>query len=152
MSQVAEDIEQRIGYSVKRLQQALRTAADGVLRPLGLTMPQYAALSALAAEPGMSNSELARRCFVTRQTMNDLLAGLRRADLVTRAAHPRDGRVRQIELTAAARDVLERSDRAVADVEERMISGLTATQRRELLSLLSTCAQGLDSTEAHGDR
>ncbi|MBA3339347.1 MAG: MarR family transcriptional regulator, partial [Geodermatophilaceae bacterium] len=94
MSQVAEDIDQRIGYIVKRLQQGLRVAADEVLRPLGLTMPQYAALFALTTRPGLSNSELARRCFVTRQTMNDLLAGLQRADLITRAAHPHDGRVR----------------------------------------------------------
>ncbi len=144
MSQGVEDIDQRIGYSVKRLQQALRTAADEVLRPIGLTMPQYAALSALAAEPGLSNSELARRCFVTRQTMNDLLAGLQRSDLITRVSHPRDGRVRQIELTTTARGALERADREVAVVEQRMTLGLNATERRRLLGLLQTCAESLE--------
>lgn len=144
MSQVDKNIDQRIGYSVKRLQQALRTAADEVLRPLGLTMPQYAALSALAAEPGLSNSELARRCFVTRQTMNDLLAGLRRAALVNRVAHPRDGRVRQIELSSTAEDVLRRADRAVAAVEQRMTRAVAASARLQLQELLAACIDNLE--------
>lgn len=144
MSQGVEDIDQRIGYSVKRLQQALRAAGDEVLRPIGLTMPQYAALSALATQAGLSNSELARRCFVTRQTMNDLLAGLQRADLVTRAPHPLDGRVRQIELSATAQDVLRRADRAVAAVEQRMTKDVATHERQHLHELLLTCINSLE--------
>ncbi len=147
MSQVAEDIDQRIGYIVKRLQQGLRVAADEVLRPLGLTMPQYAALFALTTRPGLSNSELARRCFVTRQTMNDLLAGLQRADLITRAAHPHDGRVRQIELTASAHDVLGRADHRVAVVEQQVTTGLNAAERRQLLDLLQRCTANLERVD-----
>jgi len=148
MSQEGKDVEGRIGYTVKRLQMSLRSAGDGVLRPLGLTMPQYAALSAVARHPGLNNSDLARLCFVTRQTMNELLAGLHRAELVTRADHPRDRRVRQIELSATGRDVLERADRLVGAVEQRMTAGLDATERRELLELLTTCAESLEIHQA----
>lgn len=147
MSQAVPDVETRIGYAVKRLQQAVRAAAERHLRPLGPTMPQYAALLALATRPGLSNSELARRCFVTRQTMNDLLAGLQRADLITRAAHPHDGRVRQIELTASAHDLLGRADHAVAAVEQQMTMGLNAAERRQLLDMLQSCTANLERVD-----
>lgn len=145
MSQVTTtSLESRIGYAVKRLQLAVRAAAERDLRPLGLTMPQYAVLSALADQPGLSNSELARRCFVTRQTMNEVLTGLERADLVTRAAHPQDRRVQRAELTAAARSVVQRGDRVLAEVEEQMSVGLSLAQRRELLDLMGICTANLE--------
>ncbi len=155
MSQTAPDVETRIGYAVKRLQQAVRAAAERHLRPLGLTMPQYAVLSALADQPGLSNSELARRCFVTRQTMNEVLAGLQRVDLVTRAAHPQDGRVQRAELTATARNLVQRGDRVLADVEEQTTTGLTKSQRHQLLDMLLICRINLEreagSVGARGD-
>ena len=39
-------------------------------------MAQYAAMRALADHPEASASELARLCFVTRQSLQDLPAGL----------------------------------------------------------------------------
>ncbi|MGI8721111.1 MAG: MarR family winged helix-turn-helix transcriptional regulator [Geodermatophilaceae bacterium] len=145
MSQVVSaDLETRIGYAAKRLQQAVRAAAERRLAPLGLTMPQYAVLSALGRSPGLSNSELARRCFVTRQSMNDVLAGLLRVGLVTRVPHPRDGRVQRTQLTVAAQDVMARGDQALAEVEEQMAVGLTESQRRRLLELMWTCTTNLE--------
>lgn len=144
MSQVAGvDLASRISCAVKRLQLAVRTAAERNLRPLGLTMPQYAVLSALADQPGLSNSELARRCFVTRQTMNEVLAGLQRADLVTRVAHPQDGRVQRTELTASARNLVARGDNVLAQVEEQTTTGLTRSQRQQLLDMLLICTTNL---------
>ncbi len=148
MSQVVVEIDSRIGYAAKRLQQALRAAADEVLRPIGLTMPQYAALAALADQPGLSNSELARRCFVTRQSMNELLAGLQLAGLVTRARHPRDGRVQPTQLTTAGRRLAKQADSAMLAIEEKMTAGLSAAQRRLLLDLLGACTANLESRPA----
>ncbi len=148
MSQGSVNLDSRIGYAVKRLQQAVRVAAEGELRPLGLTMPQYAALRALADRPGLSNSELARRCFVTRQSMNEVLAGLQRVGLVIRVAHPHDGRMQQTQLTDIARAVYKVADDAVAQVEQRMTFQLNETERDQLLSLLRTCTAGLEAAEA----
>lgn len=142
------NLDRRVGYAAKRLQQALRAAGDRALRPIGLTMPQYAVLSVLADRPGLSNSELARRSFVTRQTMNELLAGLRRAGLVSRAAHPHDGRVQRTELTIGGQTLARRGNSALAGVEEQMTTGLTDTQRQELLELMLICTSNLELGEA----
>src|SRR3712207_8022525 len=66
----------RVGYELKRAQHALRSEMDGALRGVGLTTPQYAALSVLEGEEGISGALLARRCFVTPQTMNGILVNL----------------------------------------------------------------------------
>lgn len=46
--------EERLGLDIKRAEQALIAAKQAAVRPAGLTVPQYAALLALAASPGIS--------------------------------------------------------------------------------------------------
>lgn len=137
-------MENRVGYVLKRVQQALRAQMDEALAGVGLTLPQYAALSALEAESGLSNSELARRGFVTAQTMNDIVANLEKAGLVARRAHPTHGRVQQLSLTAAGREAVGRAHPAVATVERRMLAHLAEEERASLLRALQACARALE--------
>ncbi len=59
----------RVGHMLKRAQAALRASMDEDLAAKDLNTPQFAALFALKQEPGLSNADLARRTFVTPQTM-----------------------------------------------------------------------------------
>src|ERR1700686_5656357 len=89
----SDRVTDRVGYQLKRAQQALRTAMDEGLRAQGMTTPQYAALTALEADEPLSGADLARRCFVTAQTMNAILVGLERARLGERGGQPKNARV-----------------------------------------------------------
>ena len=64
------ELGRRMGYELKRAQAALRAAMDEALRRHGLTVPQYACLELLDQRPGLTNAELARGAFVSRQSMN----------------------------------------------------------------------------------
>lgn len=134
---------ERPGYRVKQVQQLLRHAGDDALRPVGLSMSQYSVLSVLAEDPGLSSAELARRCFVTRQSLGDVLAPLRGAELVEVGPTAATGRTRPVTLTAAGRARLAEADSAMAAVEERMVSGMSALERHALVQLLDTCARNL---------
>jgi DNA-binding MarR family transcriptional regulator len=138
------DVEGGAGYLVKRVQQSLRRRCDAALRPTGLSMAQYAALRALADLPEASASELARRCFVTRQSLQDLLTGLRSAGLVTDAATAQRGRARALALTATGRKRLAAGDAAVDAVDAAMVDGLTPVERRRLAAMLAQCAENLE--------
>ena len=46
------------------------------LRPLGMSVTHYSCLELPVQRPGLSNSELARGAFVTRQSMSVLLQTL----------------------------------------------------------------------------
>jgi DNA-binding MarR family transcriptional regulator len=138
------DVEGGAGYLVKRVQQSLRRRCDAALRPTGLSMAQYTALRALADHPDASASELARLCFVTRQSLQDLLAGLRSAGLVQSAASPGHGRPTALALTPTGRKRLAASHDAVLGVEQSMVQGLSASARRQLADLLTQCAENLE--------
>ncbi|MEN3266370.1 MarR family transcriptional regulator [Pseudonocardia sp.] len=137
------DVRQRIGYLVKQVAQAFRRACEEHLRELGLSMPQYAVLRALADAPGAPAAELARRTFVTRQSLRDVLAGLSTAGLATVAAKPIAGRALPVTLTEAGQSILDQADEIVLDVEKRMIMGLPPGEVERLATLLTACARSL---------
>jgi DNA-binding MarR family transcriptional regulator len=136
-------VENAVGYVLKQAAVALRNAMDAVLRPLHLTVPQYACLELLGQRPGLSNAELARGAFVTRQSMNVVLHGLEERGLVTRPATAPRGRELPAALTQAGRDQLQVASAAVRGVEKKMCAGLTPTHQQELLENLATCVRNL---------
>ena len=141
--EMSDQLADRVGYQLKRAQQALRTAMDEGLRAQGITTPQYAALTALAADEPLSGAELARRCFVTAQTMNAILVGLERARLVERTPHAGHGRVIDARLTKRGRAKLQDAHQTVFGIEERMLSGMTAAGRRRLNETLRQLVENL---------
>ena len=145
MSQTGDgiDLDTSIGYLVKETAFVLRAAMDAVLRPLGMTVTRYSCLELLRHRPGLSNSDLARGAFVTRQSMNVLLQALERDGLVARPHGAPIGRVLPTVLTDRGRLRLETASAAVKGVEESMHTQLDAAQRAELRSMLGACADSL---------
>ncbi|HEX8867295.1 MAG TPA: MarR family transcriptional regulator [Lentzea sp.] len=139
-------LDTAVGYVLKEAASALRGAMDAALRPLGLTVPQYACLELLGQRPGLSNADLARGAFVTRQSMNVVLQGLEARGLVTRPAEAAHGRQLPAELTPAGRAELQSASTAVRAVEVRMCAGLSPARQKELLDALATCARNLTET------
>jgi DNA-binding MarR family transcriptional regulator len=132
-----------IGFALKQAQQALRTRLDSGLREIGLTTPQYAVLAFLEVEAGASNAALARRAFVTPQTMQAILAALDRAGLIARTPHPEHGRVQMTELTARGRRALEAASGIVADAEERLRKASAPFDPQAVAAMLLRLAEAL---------
>jgi DNA-binding MarR family transcriptional regulator len=137
------ELETSLGYLLKEASSALRSSMESVLRPLGMSITHYSCLELLAQRPGLSNSELARGTFVTRQAMNVLLQSLERDGLVTRPQQPTAGRVLPTELTVKGRAQLKSASAAVRGVEDRMKSGLNAAEQAALRSMLTACVGAL---------
>ncbi|WP_306204468.1 MarR family winged helix-turn-helix transcriptional regulator [Actinoplanes sp. RD1] len=137
------DLEKSLGYLLKEASSALRTAMEEVLRPLGMSVTHYSCLELLAQRPGLSNSELARGAFVTRQSMNTLLQALERDDYVTRPAAAPVGKVLPARLTPRGRRSLEKATVAVRSVEVRMLAGLSEEDQAEALRLLRSMVRSL---------
>ncbi|WP_413230074.1 MarR family winged helix-turn-helix transcriptional regulator [Kitasatospora herbaricolor] len=140
----AKDVTQHVGYLLKRAQAALRAAMDKVLREHGLTVPQYATLELLALHPGMSNSDLARATFVTRQSGNVVLRGLQEAGLITRPTTADHGRARPAHLTEEGHTRLAAVQAAVYAIEERMVEAIPPQRMAALLTDLDRIAAALE--------
>jgi DNA-binding MarR family transcriptional regulator len=108
-------------------------------------MAQYSTLRALKEHPEASAAELARLCFVARQSLQDMLAGLRAAGLIENAdAEPR-GRAQSLALTRRGSRRLEAAHDAVFGVEDVMLRGVPARDRRTVAEVLICCAKNLES-------
>jgi len=136
------DLDQSVGYALKRAQHALHSTMDRELRDYGLSVSQYAALQILASRPRISNADLARDAFVSRQAMHQLLTGLGATGLVSAVG---EGRSQRYALTAEGHTRLRTASSTVAAVEQRMITTLSAAEREQLHRQLSICATALDS-------
>ncbi|MEU2196958.1 MarR family transcriptional regulator [Streptomyces fimicarius] len=137
------DLDTSLGYLLKEASSALRAAMEEVLRPLGMTVTHYSCLELLAQRPGMSNSELARGAFVTRQTMNVLLQALERDGYVVRPAEAAVGKVLPAQLTPRGRQSLEKATAAVRSVEVRMLAGMTETEQAGAFRVLRSMVRSL---------
>ncbi|MFF5567063.1 MarR family winged helix-turn-helix transcriptional regulator [Streptomyces sp. NPDC012623] len=140
----AEDVTDHVGYRLKRAHAALRGAMDKALRELDLTVPQYSCLEVLALRPGLSNAELARATFVTRQSMNVVLRALQEAGLITRPDTVDHGRARPVSLTGRGRDRLEAAQARVYAIEARMIRAIPGRRLAVLLEDLDRLTQALN--------
>ncbi|ROP66041.1 DNA-binding MarR family transcriptional regulator [Curtobacterium sp. PhB130] len=139
----AIDLETSLGYLLKEASSALRVAMETVLRPLGLTVTQYSCLELLAQRPGLSNSDLARGAFVTRQSMSVLLQAFERDGLVVRAAEPPVGKALPTRLTDAGRRTLGQASAAVRSVEDKMLTGMTGDERTAAFRSLQSMIRSL---------
>jgi DNA-binding MarR family transcriptional regulator len=141
--EVVGELDESVGYALKRAASALRGAMEAALRPLELSVPQYACLEMLARRPGLSNAELARGAFVTRQSMNLVLRGLQERGLVTRPATAPHGRALPSRLTPVGEQQLRAASAAVRVVEKRMLAPLSAARQDRLLHDLDACVAAL---------
>jgi DNA-binding MarR family transcriptional regulator len=137
------NVTPRISYVVGRLDRALRREISALVAPHGLTVPQYTALSILRDRAGLSNAQLARRSYVTPQSMNEVIAALERDGLVARSPAANHGRVLEMALTDTGEEVLARCDAAVTEMEDRMLADLDAGERAQLLAALKDCVHRL---------
>ncbi|MFD8064644.1 MarR family winged helix-turn-helix transcriptional regulator [Streptomyces parvulus] len=145
------ELDTSLGYMLKAASSALHSAMEAVLKPMGMTITHYSCLELLAQRPGLSNSELARGTFVTRQSMNVLLQALERQGLVVRAAQAPVGRALPTELTAAGRRQLRAASAAVRRVEQDMLTGLDPADQDRMRRLLTACITALSGPPASAD-
>ncbi|ONI85162.1 MarR family transcriptional regulator [Saccharothrix sp. ALI-22-I] len=130
-------------YAVKRVELVVRSHLDELLRPSGITVAQYTALTVLERHDGLPAARLARDSFVTAQSMADMVYALEKRGLIERERNPANRRELLIHLTDEGRKLLADQAEAVAAVERRMISELSPQQVDQFRSLLTDAWRAL---------
>jgi DNA-binding MarR family transcriptional regulator len=135
--------EPTVSYVMGRLDLALRRSLSEGLSSVGVTLPQYTALSVLRDRGALSNAQLARRVFITPQSTIKVIAALEDKGLITRVPDPDHGRILRTLLTPGGQDVLEACDRVAAQVEAKMLEELSPEERSALRTSLKSCVRML---------
>ena len=125
-----------LGYLIKEAQQTIRNKMDKDLAELGLTTPQYSVLSELEEFPGLSSADLARKSFVTPQTMNLIVQKLEERQLVRRYESKTHGKIISTEITAEGAELLALAHQRVREVQAQIFGSLSAEEVATLSSLL----------------
>jgi len=113
-----------------------------MLRPLGLTLPEFVCLRMLSLSPGLSSAELARHTSVTPQAMNTVLRKLEDNGVVERPESVSSGRALPATLTSQGRALLRRAEAAVRVADAHILSKLTDAQQREFKRMLGRLGSG----------
>jgi DNA-binding MarR family transcriptional regulator len=135
----------RVSYLVYRLERRLRTRLDQATRAHGVTTTEYVTLSVLRNRDGMSNAQLARLAFVTRQAMNTIVSSLERRELISRTPAAENRRILRASVTPAGLAILGRCEASMDAIEADMLAGLSPPTTEVLRSALGACAQSLES-------
>ena len=125
-----------LGYLLYRVAAVLRPEAFALLRPLGLTLPEFVCLRIISLSPGRSSAELSRHTNVTPQAMNTVLRRLEEIGAVERPESVSSGRALPATLTGQGRALLKRAEDAVRVADGRILAKLSGAQQREFKRML----------------
>ncbi|MNV12094.1 Transcriptional repressor MprA [compost metagenome] len=134
----------RLCFQTLSLASAIDRDCAALLAPHGLSEGRFVLLFLLdAAGDGLAPNVLAEQSGVTRATVTGLLDGLEREALIERTADSTDRRALRIHLTRKGKQMAKK----VVDQHGRWIAGLfgnlSATERRQLTTLLDKVALNL---------
>jgi len=131
-----EDLGSLFGRITRRLIVAEGPLLDGH----GLSMWGYGVLSQLAQEPAANQLALATAIGYDKSRLIALLDEIERDGLVVREQDPADRRNRRVRLTPAGRARLAAARADIRAMEDGLLSELTGTEQRSLISMLSRLA------------
>jgi DNA-binding MarR family transcriptional regulator len=133
------------GHVIRRLHQQstqifqAQTQAAG----LDLTSVQFAALDAIAQQPGIDQASLAVTISFDRATIGGVIDRLESKGLVERVVSDEDRRSRRLHLTPAGGRLLRASRPVVEALQADILAPLSARERSTFLALAHK-ALGLD--------
>ena len=144
----AEDASARaepgMSYAMARLHQRLFAGITERVAPYDLTTLQFTTLSVLSCHGApLSTSQLARRAFMTPQSMSEVIHALERKGLIERNPHPNHRRTLPATLTARGRRVLAACDETVSEFEDAMLDGFSEADRAAFRDMLKAAVRNL---------
>lgn len=131
-----------LGYLLRQASGAFRARVDRALADLEVTAPQFAVLTMVGAYPALSGADLARLTLLTPQTVNVIVANLKRSGALASTPHPIHGRILQLSLTAEGKSLLARCKTRVDRLEARLAEGLSARDEQIVRRWLVRAATG----------
>ena len=124
-----------IGYQLRLAQLAVFRDFERTVGELGISPGRFGVLVLVHCNPGITQSRLAEAVGLDRSTLVPVLDGLERRGLVERR-RGEDRRTNGLRLTLSGKRLLDSVKRRILAHERRMISGMSDTEREQLIALL----------------
>lgn len=125
-----------VGYHLRRAHGAVFARFGQVIADGQVTPGQFGVLTLIGANPGLTQSALARAVGIERSTMVAAIDVLDKRGLVVRRPSPVDRRSYALELGAKGRELLARVRVKVRDHEDHITRGFGDGEKATLIDLL----------------
>ncbi len=119
-----ENQSPKLSYMIARVDRIISKLLTEQLKQLNITLPQYTALSVLAARGSLSNAKLAERSFIKPQSANKILQDLLSLGWIEKHSDPTHGRRILIQLTASGQSKIAECNLIVEQLEQNMLKGI----------------------------
>ncbi|OTH01054.1 MarR family transcriptional regulator [Acinetobacter sp. ANC 4973] len=119
-----ENQSPKLSYMIARVDRIISKLLTEQLKQLNITLPQYTALSVLAARGSLSNAKLAERSFIKPQSANKILQDLLSLGWIEKHSDPTHGRRILIQLTASGQNKIAECNLIVEALEQKMLKGV----------------------------
>ncbi|MFV1531501.1 MULTISPECIES: MarR family winged helix-turn-helix transcriptional regulator [unclassified Phaeobacter] len=143
MAEPQIDTLQFPGHLIRRLHQiSVALFADHMARnDIDLTPVQFAAIDALAHEPGVDQATIAARIAYDRATLGKVIDRLEAKGLIRRDISPADRRARVVTLTEAGQSLLNKAMPIVEALQSEILTGLSPAEQVQITTLLTKATQ-----------
>jgi DNA-binding MarR family transcriptional regulator len=130
------EVAEFAGQLFFRLWRATHARTADALGSIDLTPALFALLNVLGARDGAIQQQLSSDMGIDPSAMVKLIDELEEGGLAERRRRPGDRRAWEVVITPNGRRTLDRARQLVVQVEDQVLGGLTAADRRQLRTLL----------------
>lgn len=130
-------LDQFVGYNLKRVYMIFNSDFRQTLGDGGLSTRVFSVLSLIVGNPGITQSEVARRLGIERSGLVAIVDDLQKRAYAERAPVRGDRRVQALFPTPAGEAAHAAATTAVAVHEEQLLSVLTGEERAQLTEVLA---------------
>jgi len=125
------------GHLIRRLHQQSTQVFQSRTQAAGfdMTSVQFAALDAIAQQPGIDQASLAATIGFDRATIGGVVDRLEQKGLLQRSVSAQDRRARELQLTADGKRLLKASRPVVESLQAEILAPLTAAERKAFMAL-----------------
>jgi DNA-binding MarR family transcriptional regulator len=133
---MSAELTDHLGYWMRGVSNAVSHAFASKLADKGVTVAEWVVLRTLHGQGAINPSELADQMHTTRGTISKLADRLLAKELITRTDDPDDRRAHTLRLTPKGRRLVPMLAALADENDAEFFGHLTATQRRDLRTLL----------------
>jgi DNA-binding MarR family transcriptional regulator len=123
-----------LGYHLRRLSVLVMTDLTQALSPLDLKPADASVLFMIAANPGITQSEVGKALGILRANMAPLIGALLKRDLIER--EPVDGRSQALTLSSSGQSLCRQARLVTQEHENRLFGTLSVSARGRLIAQL----------------
>ena len=141
LHELPETADEMFCFATYQAAHVINRAYLPLLRPLGLTYPQYIALTLLWEEDGQSVGGLSRRLRMDSNTLTPLLKRMEKAGHVTRQRGTRDERQVFVHLTEQGRALRRHAPEITSCMVQA--TGLNVSELQDLITTLNRLSDAI---------